>query len=274
MPYLPVLQLGSTGPYVQWLQKDLIGLGYNFNGLTVDGVFGPLTEQSVGSMQDDFKLPRDGIVGPSTWKVLLDSVMAVQTLLNSRGYNAGYPDGWYGQMTTHEVIQFQQDNGLYLEGIVNPRTRRRLFNPHPKDNYEYRPTSNSLDSLDPYVAEQAERFLNLTKANGLDVRIMAAFRSWDDSDMLYAQGRTVPGPIVSNARGGNSYHNWALAFDSVPFENGAISNDPSLYQLMGRLGQQVGLEWGGNFSDLVDYPHFQNSFGLSTIDLLNGVTPH
>ena len=73
--------------------------------------------------------------------------------------------------------------------------------------------------------------------------------------------------------GGESYHNWGLAFDAAPFENGVKSNDVKKFKTMGRLGEQVGLEWGGGFKDLIDYPHFQYTFGLSTEDLLNGVTP-
>ena len=273
MPDLPILKLGSTGLYVEWLQRNLNGLGGNFNGFGIDGVFGPKTQVAVMSYQDEYKLLRDGIVGPATWKVLTDNVKAVQKLLNARGYNAGYPDGWFGQTTTNSVIRFQRNNGLYPEGIVNPRTRRKLFNPHPKDNYEYRPSSNSINSLNPHVAQLARRFLDLTRANGMDVRIIAVFRSWDESDRLFAQGRTTPGQIVSNARGGESYHNWGLAFDAAPFENGVISSDTEKFKKMGRLGEQVGLEWGGTFKDLVDYPHFQQTFGLSTEDLLNGVTP-
>ncbi len=273
MPELPVLQLGSTGYYVQLLQRNLIGLAYNFNNLTVDGAFGPKTQQSVISLQGDYKLPQNGIVGPSTWKVMTDNVIAVQKLLNSRGYNSGNPDGWYGQATTNAAMQFQKANGLYPEGVINPRTRRKLFNPNPKDNYEYRATSYYISSLNPNVAQQAINFLNLTRANNLDVRTTVVFRSWDEQDRLYAQGRTVPGSVITNTRGGGTYHNWGLAFDAVPFENGAISNDISKYRLMGSLGEQVGLEWGGTFTNNPDYKHFQNTFGLSVIDLLNGVIP-
>ena len=42
---------------------------------------------------------------------------------------------------------------------------------------------------------------------------------------------------------------------------------------MGKLGEQVGLEWGGSFKSIVDYPHYQYTFGLSTEDLLNGKRP-
>jgi len=53
-----------------------------------------------------------------------------------------------------------------------------------------------------------------------------------------------------------------------------MSKDINKFKTMGRLGEQVGLEWGGSFKDLVDYPHFQYTFGLSTTDLLNGAAPH
>ena len=273
MPVLPLLQLGSTGPYVQLLQMDLNGLGGNFNNFMIDGVYGIKTQQAVGSYQDEYDLPRDGIVGPVTWKVLTDNVMAVQRRLNAIGYNAGYPDGWFGQMTTNALLRFQRDNGLYQDGIVNPRTRQKLFNPYPKDNFEYRPSSNAISSLDPKVAQLARKFLDLTKENNLDVRITAAFRSWNEQDRLYAQGRSTPGDVITNAKGGESYHNWGLAFDAALFENGVMSNDLEKYKKMGKLGEQVGLEWGGSFKDIVDLPHFQYTYGLSTEDLLNGVRP-
>lgn len=81
------------------------------------------------------------------------------------------------------------------------------------------------------------------------------------------------GQIVTNARGGDSYHNWGLAFDAAPFEGGQISSDQQKFIQMGHLGQQVGLQWGGTFKAIVDYPHFQYTFGLNTWDLLNGVRP-
>jgi len=104
----------------------------------------------VQNFQDRYKLTRDGIVGPATWNVLIENVKAVQRLLNSRGYNSGYVDGWFGPITTSAVRAFQRDNGLYQEGIVNPRTRQRLFNPYPKDNFEDRQSSNVISSLNPY----------------------------------------------------------------------------------------------------------------------------
>lgn len=273
MPTLPVIQLGSTGSAVRLLQMNLNGLALNYNEFAIDGVFDIKTEQAVKNFQDRFEVPSNGVVNAVTWKLLTSNVRAIQRLLNANGYQVGYPDGSYGPKTTNAVLRFQRGNGLTQSGIVDPRTRQKLFNPYPKDNFEFRPSSNDLSSLNPYVASLARKFLELTKQNNLDVRITTAFRSWDEEDRLYAQGRTTPGAIVTNARGGDSYHNWGLAFDAAPYENGRISTDQQKFIQMGRLGQQVGLQWGGTFKALKDYPHFQYTFGLNTWDLLNGVRP-
>ena len=89
------------------------------------------------------------------------------------------------------------------------------------------------------------------------------------------KGELLPGDIVTDAEGGDSYHNWGLAFDCAPVENGKINwDDINTFNKMGALGQQVGLEWGGNWTSyditLVDPPHFQYTFGLSTEQLLEG----
>lgn len=270
---LPVLKLGSGGSFVKRLQMGLNGLGLNYNDFAAHGIFDKKTEDVVKNFQDRFQLNRDGVVGPLTWKMLLDNVKAIQRLLNSRGYHAGAADGWYGPATINAVKKFQADNGLKVDGIVRPRTRQKLFNPHPKDHFETRPSSNDISSLNPHVAALAKKFLNLAKTHHLDVRITTAFRSWDDEDRLYAQGRTAPGHIVTNAQGGDSYHNWGLAFDAAPYENGKISTNDAKFNEMGKLGQEVGLEWGGAFKSLSDKPHFQYTYGLDTWDLLNGVRP-
>lgn len=66
---LPVLRRGMQGSAVTQLQERLKSLGF-FKG-TVDGVFGEVTEVAVKSAQQSLKIPADGIVGPSTWSVLL-----------------------------------------------------------------------------------------------------------------------------------------------------------------------------------------------------------
>jgi peptidoglycan LD-endopeptidase CwlK len=273
MPDLPTIRLGSTSEYVRLLQMNLNGLALNYNNFVIDGTYDTKTMAVVKDFQDRFQMESNGIVEAHTWSILIEQVMHVQKQLNINGYNVGYPDGWYRTSTTGSVQSFQQKNGLQPLGIFDPRTRRKLFNPHSQDNMDKRQSSNDLTSLHPYVAMLARRFLELTRMQNLDVRITTAFRSWDESDRLFAQGRTTTGPIVTNARGGDSYHNWGLAFDAAPIENGQVSNDIQKYFSLGHIGEQLGLKWGGTFKSIVDYPHFQYTFGLNTWDLLNGVTP-
>lgn len=278
MPQLPVLRRYYEGPSVRLLQTNLYGLNQNYNGLMVTGVFDSLTEEVVRNFQAEHRLVPDGIVGPATWGVLLEEVSRVQQRLNSAGFNAGPVDGIFGPRTTDAVERFQRANGLAVTGTVTPRTRQQLFNPDRTDDYDTRPSSASLDSLHPYVANLARRFLDLARADGIDARVISAFRSWDEQDRLYTQGRTAPGSIVTDAMGGDSYHNWGLAFDVAPFVNGAPDwSAIDLFNRMGELGQQVGLEWGGNWTTfqvaLIDRPHFQYTFGLSTQQLLEGARP-
>lgn len=278
MATFPTLKLYYEGPSVRILQMNLYGLNYNYNGLKVTGVFDSLTDEVVRDFQTENRLVSDGIVGPVTWSVLLAKVKLIQNQLNNLYFIVGTPDGIFGARTTNAVARFQSVNGLSMNGIVEPRTRQQLFNPNPQDDYSGRPSSVSLSSLNPQVQSMAQQFLDLCTANGLNVTIVEAFRSWDEQDALYDQGRTKPGDIVTDAQGGDSYHNWGLAFDCAPVENGTIAwNDLNAFNKMGAFGQQVGLEWGGNWTTfditILDMPHFQYTFGLSTEQLLNGARP-
>ncbi|MDS0526581.1 peptidoglycan-binding protein [Clostridium sp. SHJSY1] len=260
------------------LQMNLYGLNYRYNSLQVTGVFDLLTDEVVRDFQVEHKLIGDGIVGPITWSVLLAEVKKIQEQLNFIYLIPVVPDGIFGPKTANAVARFQSANRLEMNGVLGPRTRQQLFNHNPLDDYSKRPSSLDLNSLNPYVALLAQQFFNLCSINGLNVAVVEAFRSWDRQDVLYAQGRTAAGNIVTNAQGGDSYHNWGLAFDCVPVENGRINwNDINEFNKMGVLGQKVGLEWGGNWTSyaikLVDRPHFQYTFGLSTEQLLEGARP-
>lgn len=278
MSTFPTLRLYYEGPSVRILQMNLYGLNYRYNGLEITGVFDSLTDEIVRDFQVEHKLTADGIVGPITWSVLLKEVKLVQNQLNSVNFIAGTPDGIFGPKTTNAVTRFQSVNGLAMNGVVDPRTRQQLFNPNPPDDYSKLPSSLDLSSLNPYVTSLAQQFLNLCSASGLNVTVVEAFRSWDEQDALYDQGRTTAEDIVTDAEGGDSYHNWGLAFDCAPLENGTINwDDIDTFNKMGSLGQQVGLEWGGDWTTyditLVDPPHFQYTFGLSTEQLLEGARP-
>ena len=128
-----------------------------------------------------------------------------------------------------------------------------------------------LNELNPKVKELAEALLKLCEKEGLNIKIGETYRSIERQDYLYAQGRTRPGNIVTNARGSSmsSYHQWRLAFDVYQNIKGA-EYDSHILAKVGKLGQSLGLEWGGSWSSFSDTPHFQYTFDLSIKDLNSG----
>ena len=92
-----------------------------------------------------------------------------------------------------------------------------------------------------------------------EVLLTCTFRSRVDQASSYAQGRTAPGKIVTNAKPGQSLHNYypSLAFD-LAFKRGKeLIWDPPFFQKFAEIAKPLGLEWGGDWKSFKDYPHFQ-----------------
>lgn len=113
---------------------------------------------------------------------------------------------------------------------------------------------------------------------GKRLRFTHCLRTFKEQDELFAIGRTKPGRRVTNARGGQSYHNYGLAFDIVILEdrdgNGTFEtasyNVNALWRKVAAFFKSKGWEWGGDWS-FKDYPHFQKTYGKSTGQLLKMV---
>jgi peptidoglycan L-alanyl-D-glutamate endopeptidase CwlK len=113
-------------------------------------------------------------------------------------------------------------------------------------------------------------------------RFSFTFRTFAEQDSLYAQGRTKPGKIVTNAKGGQSYHNYGLAIDVVLLvdkdKNGTFEtaswdtktdfdgDAKSDWQEIVAIFKRYGWEWGGDWK-FVDAPHFQKKLGKSIMEL-------
>lgn len=110
--------------------------------------------------------------------------------------------------------------------------------------------------LEP-VRPMARSLVQKCAANGIDIKIIGGTRTYAEQDALYAQGRTRPGKIVTNARGGYSNHNFGIAFDIGVFSGTKYLGESPKYKAAGVLGMDLGLEWGGNWTSIVDQPHFQ-----------------
>lgn len=124
-------------------------------------------------------------------------------------------------------------------------------------------TERNIGSLLPKAQEKAREFMGALKAAGLDAKIISATRSYREQDELYAQGRTKPGPKVTNAKGGYSNHNFGIAWDIGIFEDGKYLEESPLYAKAGAIGKSLGLEWGGDWKSFTDEPHFQLKTGLT-----------
>ncbi len=98
---------------------------------------------------------------------------------------------------------------------------------------------------------------------GVFFRVAQGLRDATPQTALYAQGRTSPGRIVTNARAGYSNHNFGMAVDCYPFLKGSTGalelNDPTVpvFQQMVHGVSLQGLAWGGLWSHPKDCPHFQ-----------------
>lgn len=155
----PWLRQGNSGSFVRVWQVCVSNA--TGAGLTIDGDFGPATDQATRTFQQQQGLGIDGVVGPQTWAAMdriiayvssqaapqppppvnnatpqgipdflgtvrLGStgraVVAVQYVLISRGWRVGAADGIFGRTTDAVVRQFQAEKGLTVDGIVGPQT--------------------------------------------------------------------------------------------------------------------------------------------------------
>lgn len=135
--------------------------------------------------------------------------------------------------------------------------------------------SRNISDLLPQVQPLANAFIEKCKAAGIDVLITSTYRDKESQAALFAQGRTTPGKIVTNARAGQSFHNYRVAFDVVPLRNGkavwgTANEDAVLWKKIGAIGVECGLEWAGNWRTFKEFPHFQFTGGLTLADFQAG----
>jgi peptidoglycan L-alanyl-D-glutamate endopeptidase CwlK len=137
-------------------------------------------------------------------------------------------------------------------------------------------SSRNLYDLHPFVAAHAVTFIARAELElGCKLLITCTLRDEEAQNELYAQGRTKPGRVVTNAKAGESAHNYGLAFDIVPLVAGKPmwdAEDP-IWQDLGRIGKECGFEWAGDWRTFREYPHFQMVGGLTMAELKNGQSP-
>jgi peptidoglycan L-alanyl-D-glutamate endopeptidase CwlK len=123
-----------------------------------------------------------------------------------------------------------------------------------------------VDRLNEEVYQLWVEFDKKMKEAGIRYEVTCAVRTQAEQDSLYAQGRTKPGPIVTKVK--HSKHQDGIAFDIVIVDStGRAVWIPSAYREAGKIGQSVGLRWGGDWDSdgssedekFLDYPHFEQA---------------
>ena len=134
--------------------------------------------------------------------------------------------------------------------------------------------SRNLNDLHPKVKKLCEEFISKCEDQNIDVLITSTYRDKESQDALYAQGRTKDGKIVTNAKGGQSFHNYRVAFDFVPIVGGkACWSDNNLFIKCGEIGESIGLEWAGRWKgSMKEMAHMQFTSGLKLLDFQQGKT--
>ncbi|MCP2168957.1 N-acetylmuramoyl-L-alanine amidase [Goodfellowiella coeruleoviolacea] len=152
---MPLLRRGDVGPAVAEIRATLTALG--LLAPTTPGhdpaVFDPAVEHAVRAFQQRRGLITDGVVGPATYRALRaatfrlgdrplaylvanpmsgDDVFTLQERLLELGYDAGRPNGEFGQQTEQALRSFQRDYGLTPDGMCGPDTLRALRQLQPK----------------------------------------------------------------------------------------------------------------------------------------------
>jgi len=142
--------------------------------------------------------------------------------------------------------------------------------------------------LHPAVSQEVKELIEKAEAGfpaTMAIRIVQGLRTIQEQNDLYAQGRTKPGKIVTNAKGGSSFHNFGLAIDFAILTdtdgNGSY-NDLSWdikrdndkdgvadWLEVVRVFEAAGWSWGGKWATIKDYPHLQKTFGFTWQELLS-----
>ena len=123
--------------------------------------------------------------------------------------------------------------------------------------------SRELSDLLPKVEQAARKALVECQQAGLNILITCTYRSGEEQNQLYAQGRTKPGKKVTNARAGQSFHQWRVALDIVPLVNGKPewSGSHPHWEQSAKIFIRNGFEWAGAWKRFKELPHFQMTGG-------------
>jgi len=126
---------------------------------------------------------------------------------------------------------------------------------------------DTLGLYQPFL-ERVSMVIGACQKRGVYFVATCGLRTYDEQNAIYAKGRTAPGGIVTNAKGGQSLHNFGIAVDfcrdaNYPSKEGLKPDyTDSHYAILGEEAAKLGLEWGGGWKSIKDTPHVQLPYNL------------
>jgi len=178
-------------------------------------------------------------------------VLFYQRLLKASGYYHDTLDGIWGSNTTSAENAFQADAEDLKSslGAFDSRTEGHIAKLHIK------------------AQERARKFMAVATTGPHTCKIISGTRSYAEQNALYRQGRWGnPGPIVTKAKGGQSNHNFSIAWDVGLFNsageylNGDTTAEVAAYEFIATIVDLSDLEWGGHWSGFKDRPNIASAF--------------
>lgn len=169
---------------------------------------------------------------------------------------------------TEMIVAVQKRLRVHPDGKAGPETWGAIYAALVKPTIAGQDPAASISLVDPRsekhiatllpeVQPIARALVQKAAANGITIKVISGLRSYEEQNALYAKGRSAPGPKVTNARGGYSNHNFGIAFDIGVFSGSSYLKESPKYKAVGAMGMDLGLEWGGNWTSIIDEPHFQ-----------------
>lgn len=175
-----------------------------------------------------------------------EDVLFRQRILKASDLYADKLDGIWGKNTNKAEEEFTSKSRDILDATFGPFDTRSEI---------------CIMSLVLKAQWHCRSFIGSGKQQGFDVRVLSGTRTYHEQAVIYAQGRTMPGIIVTHAHAGESLHNFGTAWDIGLFKNGSyIKTEPEYVRfkevvLVGDL--RLDIEWGGDWIHNKDAPHYQ-----------------
>jgi len=176
-----------------------------------------------------------------------DDVLFDQRLLACGGFYKGKLDGRYGPLTQKaEEDSEQACKALAIRyGTFDLRSERVLA------------------TLLPAMQSKARQIMALSKSFNLAVTLLSGTRTYAEQNYLFSKR-----PKVTNARGGQSNHNFGIAIDVGIFDRGhyltgeTASEEKAYVDLATLIKSRIkGVEWGGDWKSFKDQTHYQLATG-------------